>query len=397
MKSLCLISQHFYPSKASTAQLMTDLAIGLNKSGYRVSVFTSTPASQHEACLSSALDIYRSNTFFQEKKSILSKIIASLSFLFGGLYFIIFRMSPSTQLLIASNPPYAGILGVLFKVIRGGSYIFLLQDIFPDSAFLSGIMQKPGLLYRIMDKLIFLICKKSRNTIVLTSAMQTHLLNKYPKLKDMDKVEVIENWSIESIVPQEKANNPFACNEGLVNVFTVLYSGNMGRLHDIETILEAAQLLTEEPIQFLFIGDGPKKGLVEDYIARNKGSNVRLLPFQSREQLHLSLTACDVTLVSLIEGAETIVAPCKLYGMLASGRAIVAISTENSYIENMVVEYECGVNCPPGDANKLANTLKLLANQPQKVALLSSNAHKLYLEHYQVNRAISEYEKLLFT
>jgi hypothetical protein len=41
------------------------------------------------------------------------------------------------------------------------------------------------------------------------------------------------------LYPQPKATNPFAQQHGLDKIFTVLYSGNIGRLHDIETIAEA--------------------------------------------------------------------------------------------------------------------------------------------------------------
>jgi len=63
-------------------------------------------------------------------------------------------------------------------------------------------------------------------------------------------------------------------------------------------------------IQFVFIGDGAKLRLLEDYQKKFTLKNLLLLPFQPRELLSQTLTACDVALVSLVKGSEQIVAPC---------------------------------------------------------------------------------------
>jgi hypothetical protein len=109
MPPLTLISQHFHPSHASTAQLLTDLSLHLAQSGYPIQVFTSTPAS----------------TRLQQGHSIASKALASLTFLLSGLGYVL-RLPKTTPLLIASTPPYAGLLGLAFKYFKGGQYTFLL-------------------------------------------------------------------------------------------------------------------------------------------------------------------------------------------------------------------------------------------------------------------------------
>jgi glycosyltransferase involved in cell wall biosynthesis len=216
------------------------------------------------------------------------------------------------------------------------------------------------------------------------------------KHPDLTNLCIIENWSIENISITTKENNSFASEYGLDNKFTVLYSGNIGRLHDIETLVETIKKLnvTQPEIQFVFIGDGAKLKFLQDYREKFKLNNLLLLPFQPRELLSQTLTACDITLVSLVKGAEKIVAPCKLYGMLASGRAILSISEDHSYIHNLLVAGDCGINCPPGDSEQLTDILERLSKSPDKVKSMGLNSHKLYLEKYTVNRALAEYEAI---
>lgn len=387
---IVIISQYFYPSHASTAQLMTDLAKGLANCNYKVKVYTGT--SSHVQDLEQ-IQITRSPDPLQSSKSILGKLTSSLFFLVGALFYVIFYINKQDSLLIASNPPYSGILGIVFKFLKGGKYYFLLQDVFPESAILSKIVKPESKLIIFLNKLIYFICKNADKTIILSESMKKFMESKYPDLRNFN---VIENWSIEDIALSSKETNRFAKRYELDKKFTVLYSGNIGRLHDIETLAETIKILQtkQSHIQFVFIGDGAKLKLLQDYQHQFLLKNLLLLPFQPRELLHQTLTACDVSLVSLIKGAESVVAPCKFYGMLASGRAIVAISEPGSYIDQILKTGNCGINCPPGKAEQLADILDKLSQSPQEVQAMGLNAHKRYLEKYTLNRALAEYTAL---
>jgi glycosyltransferase involved in cell wall biosynthesis len=388
---IVIVSQYFYPSHASTSQLMTDLAMGLVDRNYDVRIYTGTPSSSLEF---DKVQIKRSPDLLQSSKSILGKLISSLFFLVGALFYVIFKVNKKDSLLIASNPPYSGIIGIVFKLLKGGKYYFLLQDVFPESAILSGIIKPESKLISFLNKLIYSICKNSEKTIILSESMKKLMESKYP---DLNNLCIIENWSIENISITTKENNDFANEYGLDKQFTVLYSGNIGRLHDIETLAETIKNLNvaQLNVQFVVIGDGAKLKLLEDYQHKFTLKNLLLLPFQPRELLSQTLTACDVALVSLVKGAEQIVAPCKLYGMLASGRAIVSISEQGSYIDNLLSSGDCGINCPPGDYEQLADILKTLSISPERVKTMGLNAHKLYLKKYTLNRALGEYEAVL--
>jgi glycosyltransferase involved in cell wall biosynthesis len=394
MQQITIFTQYFYPHHGATSQLMTDLAKGFSLLGYSVNVFTGSPADKTNSVSLNAIKITRSSSPIKSKNSIFSKIISSLFFLLGALTYIICHQPGNTPILIASNPPYAGILGICFKLIKRGKYYFIFQDIFPESAVILDIIQSDSLLFKMFDSLTYLICKYAKNVIVLNSSMQKLLSTKYPCFKN--KIIIIENWAIEDIPSCEKQNNKFAEKHNLAEIFTVLYSGNLGRMHDIESITEAAKILKDFPIQFVFIGDGIKTKLVKQVIQTYQLNNILLLPYQPRELLPLSLTACDISLVSLILGAESIVAPSKLYGMLAAGRGIIAISASNSYIDELLKTSGCGVNIPPNNPQQLANLIRELANDSQRVKVMGKNARQIYESRYTFQRALEEYQQILF-
>ena len=393
MKQISILTQYFYPSNSATAQLMTDLANGLSDHNYNLNIFTGTKSNLDVPDFLTQVEIIRAFYPVKSSTSIFSKISSSIFFLLGAVGYVMFNLSGNTPLLIASNPPYAGIIGILFNIVRRGKYYFLLQDIFPESAAMSGIMKQNSLLYKFFSKIIYLTYKYSEYIIVLSTSMQEFLEKKYPDLKT--KIKVIENWAIEDIPAVNKQENKFAKQHKLDEMFTVLYSGNLGRLHDIETITEAAKILKDEPIKFVFIGDGAKTKIVKQAIENYQLQNILLLPYRPRELLPLSLTACDISLVSLIPGAESIVAPSKLYGMLSAGRGIISISVPNSYIDKLLTNSGCGVNVPPDDPQQLADIIRQLASDNQRVKSMGEIARQLYETRYTFKRALEEYEKLI--
>ena len=99
---------------------------------------------------------------------------------------------------------------------------------------------------------------------------------------------MIPPWAdTDALVPIRSEENWFIKKEKLDKKFIVMYSGNHGRCHDIETVLETAKICTDENIIFYFIGDGIKKELVEDYITQNRPKNIRSIPYQEMSKLSI--------------------------------------------------------------------------------------------------------------
>lgn len=179
-------------------------------------------------------------------------------------------------------------------------------------------------------------------------------------------------------------------------MFTVLYSGNIGRCHDMDTILEAAEQLQNEPIQFVFIGDGAKRESCVDQISTLGLSNCQFLPYQEKQVLPYSLTAGDLSLVSISPGMEGLIAPSKLYSILAAGRPIAAICEPHSYLRQLLAEAKCGAAFNNGDGTGLAKFIRSLAIDTQ-LANRMGNAGRRYLKSNFTPEIIArQYSNLLY-
>jgi glycosyltransferase involved in cell wall biosynthesis len=173
-----------------------------------------------------------------------------------------------------------------------------------------------------------------------------------------------------------------------------MYSGNMGRAHDVETPLEAARRLRHRPdLRFVFVGDGVKRPLVE--AAARQLPNVALAPYQPREKLSQSLSAADVHLVTLSAGLAGLSEPSKLYGIMAAGRPAVFVGPAESEAARTLRREGAGLVVSPGDADGLVHALLELADDPERRQRIGGVARAALVARHERRVATRKFLDLL--
>ena len=389
MRRILLITEHFEPSSAATAQLMSDLAKGLHRRGWQITVLTATPGGVLN------IPVVRLNGpehTKSETRGVVGKALRGIRFLFGSFLWCLRHGRRGDGVLIVSNPPFIGLLGPLLQLSRGLPYVFIFQDLFPRSAVLSGMLSTTGAQTLLWQELMAQVCRRSSQTVVLSKAMKARLRQ---DLGHQVPLTVIHNWAVERGAQVERKDSDFAAKHGYSDRFCVQYSGNFGRLHDLITLLETARLLQQQAIQFVFIGGGAKQSQIEAYKNTFKLVNVLHLPYQPRQQLPESLAACDMAAISLIPGAEDTVAPSKFYGILASSRPVLLIARRSCDLAQLVINADCGLVVEPGETVELASQLLEISRQPNRVKAMGMNSLALYQQKFGLERSLRQYEAVL--
>lgn len=389
MRRILMITEHFEPSTGATAQLMSDLARGLHRRGWQITVLTATPGPELDIPVVRLNGLGSANS---QRRGVVGKTLHGLRFLLGSLLWCLRRCRRGDGFLIVSNPPFIGLLGPLLQLSRGLPYVFIFQDLFPRSAVLSGVLSSTSPLTLLWQELMAQACRHSSQTVVLSEAMETRLRR---DLACQLPLTVIHNWAVERGAATERKDSEFAAENGYIDRFCVQYSGNFGRLHDVHTLLETARLLQQQSIHFLFIGGGAKQNQIEAYIDNFNLKNVLQLPYQPRERLPHSLAACDMAAIGLIPGAEDTVAPCKFYGILASSRPVLLIARRSCDLAQLVLSEGCGLVVEPGEAAELAQQLLEISQQPDLVRTMGRRSLALYKRQFGLERSIARYEAVL--
>lgn len=401
MTKVSIITQFYPPDYAATGQLIEELANQLSQQKIKIQVITGQPAYGQQKTLAPSreqqtnLNVRRSLTSRFWPQRLRGRVINGLLFcLIAGLRLLKPRYRGDV-LLLTTEPPYLIFLGYLAKLIFRLPYVCLLYDLYPDVAVSLNVISENHWLTRLWNWLNEKIWRNAQGIIVLSSTMKERIVAKCPDIAD--KISVIPNWSDpDYITPKPKTENPFAIKHNLVQPFTVLYSGNMGRCHDMETIMATAWELKDEPIQFVFIGGGAKYNDCYHTVIKQWGlNNCLFLPFQPKKDLPNSLTACDLSLVTISKGMEGLVVPSKLYGFLAAGKPVAAVCEEHSYLSQILQEAGCGQTFVNGDSKGLADYIRFLATYREKVETMGQ-AGRRYLEtHFTPEVVAQQYAQVL--
>jgi colanic acid biosynthesis glycosyl transferase WcaI len=273
--------------------------------------------------------------------------------------------------LLFSNPPLLPWLGYALRRWRRRPYAVMIHDIYPDVLVRLKGLAENSLMTRVWRWLNRASYEQGDAVMTLGDCMAATLAGQFdPARTKVGRLEIIHPWADTTwLRPRPKAGNWFARSQAQVGKLTVMYSGNMGLGHDIETMLSAARRLrSARDIHFMFIGAGPKWQIVADHIRQEAPANVTLLPWQPEAVVPFSLAAADVALVSLESGAEGLAFPSKALAAMAAGSALLGLSHTPSDLQVLIEEFHCGLNIKPGDVEGLVQAI--LTFQDDKSFLL---------------------------
>ncbi|MFF2755783.1 glycosyltransferase family 4 protein [Psychrobacillus sp. NPDC058041] len=395
--------QYFYPEHVSSATLITELALGLKKRGLDVSVVCGYPQEyisnnfkikQVDEILE-GITIKRVKYTAYNNKSKFGRIFNFFS-LFLSMLMKLFYLRKFNMIIVYSNPPILPLVACLLKKIYGTEFIFVAFDVYPDNALKIKSIKENGIIHKLMKFINNCVYSNASNIVLLGNEMKDYVLNQNIA-KSSINLKVIPNWfSNEKMVQQT-----LVVNDEFIEIkenykFIVLYSGNMGAVQDMETILQGILNFKDHPdIFFVFSGHGSKVEYVKNFIEQNSIANCKVFGFLKGQDYSDVLSISSLCLVSLEKGIEGLGVPSKTYGYLAAGKPVLSIMRHDTDIVKDLAEYECGVNILQGDIVGFVNGINRYFMDFPLTKMESSNAKKLYKAKYTKDINIDKYYELI--
>ena len=225
--------------------------------------------------------------------------------------------------------------------MRGAHCVLLVHDVYPDLMTHAGMLRPDAMLSTDMLRCSAWLYRSVERVVVLGRDMEELIAGRIQGRRH--SIVLIPNFGdTDAIVPKPKSANSLLRKHGLQDRFVVQFSGNMGRSHGLEHLLEAAVTLAGSNVHFLFVGSGARRRWLVDECRQRWLSNVTILGYVAREELGESLNACDVTVISLAAGMAGVSVPSRLYNILAAGKPIIAAADAESELSRVVREERVG-------------------------------------------------------
>lgn len=157
------------------------------------------------------------------------------------------------------------------------------------------------------------------------------------------EVSIVPVWSDNKFFyPNHKDAHSFKINHKITEKFIVLYSGNLGKTHNIKIIPAIAEMIRNPDIVFLIIGDGEMKLWLKNELKVKNLKNCKLLPRQPVSVLPYSFASADIALVCQAKGISKLSVPSKTYNYMSSGLPLLCIAEEDSELSKLVSKYKNG-------------------------------------------------------
>jgi colanic acid biosynthesis glycosyl transferase WcaI len=280
--------------------------------------------------------------------------------------------------LAMTDPPVAGIAGAFIARMTGRPFVYNIRDLYPDMALGGGIV-RPNRWVDRWEEMHRRALREAARVIVLGDDMRDRIVSKgvLP-----DRVVVIRDGaSFPASLPER--SDPLVQKIRCGFSFVALHAGNLGFYGAWDSLLKAADILRNENIGLVFVGDGANRAALET--SAKSSPNVRFLPFFPFEQVPHVMMAGDVHIVTVRRGLEGVVVPSKLYSILAAGRPVLAVAAEGSDAARIVSESGCGISADPDDPAAIAAAILELRGDPNRLAQMGIRARETAAKYARVD------------
>ncbi len=402
-RKIALLCQHFFPELISTGMHMTELACALRSLGWFIQVYCAQPsisieeqnAQVPEEMEYRGIRILRVRALGSHRKNLLGRLVHGMSYLLSVAWAVFRDSGEMGGYLITTNPSILGAVGRCVGWFRRRPYIVIVYDVYPDVAVRLNLFKARSLFVRLWEMVVRFGLRGASGIVVIGRDMEK-LVRQKLRVGAGPPVYLIPNWSDEtnvSLLPHEASE--FRRRHVPDGYFVVQYSGNMALTHNIEPLIEAAEILRNEKVLFQFIGEGSKKKRLQE-MARDVGlQNVQFFPYQPLSELGQVLSAADASVVCLESCFTGVSVPSKTYGIMASGRPILGLVDPESEIGRTIIENGCGLVMPDPSGSEVADAIRGLLREPANTQRMGQNGYRAFLGKYTLTMAANRYSEVM--
>lgn len=330
---IAVVSIGSFDTQYSDYHIMRDIIVGLLERGHDVNLiqkqYLDIPQypKQFEKYLGNRLQVQSIRFEKKAKSNLKARYFADLSY-YMRVCRLMKKDKPDKVFLQSNNTAFFTVFYA--KHVLKRPLLYNEQDIFPENAFFAGILSESSLLYKVAHALQKYAYKNATALSTISDDMKSTIVSRYGIPED--KVHVIYNWGHEELKAHSEAENTFLQRyPKKPGEFRVVYAGNLGKMQNVELILESAALMKDEPdVSFYIVGSGANEEQLKTFAEEKELSNVTFVGMQPPEEVVDLYSAADVNLIPLQKGLIYAALPSKTADCLIAGKPIITCVDEES-------------------------------------------------------------------
>jgi glycosyltransferase involved in cell wall biosynthesis len=389
------------PDTSATAQILGDAAEYLAQCGWDVTIVTSRALYSDTTVVLpvgeriGGVTIVRTATPRFARANIALRTLSYLSFYLTSFVALLRYCDRDTVLVVKTDPPLLVVVATFAAGLRGAIVVHWVQDLYPEIAAAFGMRVAAGRIGDVLAALRDASFRRAARVVAIGELMRDRIAARgIPR----ERIAVIGNWSDDVAIVARADHSPDLRTALAIppEAFVLEYSGNLGRAHEYDTLLDAAERLKErDDVLFLFIGGGYALDQLKAAVAARGLQTFRFAPYQPRDQLSQSLGLGNAHWLSLRPEFEGLIVPSKVFGICAAGRAVVAVCDPTGEIPRILDDGGACLVVPPGDSEKLAETIVALAEDRARCVATGMRARAVLDDGHRRSHALAKWQALI--
>lgn len=349
MKRVLIHSLIFSPDGVSTAYLYNDIALRLQERGYDVVVLTTTPhfnivpeqvvkQPMHWKVLGFCkVSKFNGMTVLHvPQKKFKSTVLRLLGFVYWHIVsFFIGLTIKHVDLILSPSPPLTvGWMNLGLAKLKGCKVVYNVQEIYPDILKLKG-----GITLKFLRWMEHKVYNGSDAVTTIDKVFHDTIVDRFV---DKSKLHIIPNF-VDTELYHEVSGFKFQDSSLFPETDSIklLYAGNIGHAQSWEPLIELADRTRDLNVDYIVIGEGAKRGYVEEEIQKRGLEKLHLLPYQPRELMPTILSYSDTSFIFMAPEMDGDGFPSKVYTIMACQRPMLILSGENTPIVNFLKDKGC--------------------------------------------------------
>lgn len=369
---ILFIKQLFNPEPTAKS---LDFALELKKRGHEVQVLTGFPSYPLGKIYSGykqklwqrenmhGIEVIRVPIYPNHSDSGAKRMLHYLSYAFSAAFLGPFLVKKPDVAFVYQGAIPVGIPATVFKWFRGVPFLYDINDLWPETVAVSGMMKNSKLL-RLIEKWCNFNYRQAAKITVATPGFKKKLIGKGV---NPEKIEFVPNWSRDKYRTdslEEKMKNKYFP----VDKFNILYAGNIGVVQSLDVILEVAKQFKEEnnsKINFILLGGGADEKRLKKKKEKWQLENVQFIDRVAGDEVVKYLNSADTLLVHLKNtDLFKITIPSKILSYLRTGKPILLGLKGNA--ADIIRLSGAGLLFEPQNAKDLKQQVSTLSNLSQK-------------------------------
>lgn len=387
------VSQYFPPEMGAPAARVSELARAWAAAGHEVCVLTGFPnhptgvvPPEYRGKLRQrerwgAVEVLRTWVYATANRGIARRSLAFVSWAASSVVLgALDRGVREADVVVATSPQFLCAVGgfVLARVL-GAPYVLEIRDLWPQSIVEVGALPARHPIVLALEQVERFLYREADLLVSVTDSFC-----EVWKRQGIDpaKMRVVKNGVDLRLFEPRPRDDETRARLGLEGKFVVAYIGTHGMAQRLDTLLDAAALLRDDPeIHVLLVGEGAER---ERLVARARAeglANVTLLGQQPREAIPGLVAASDLVAVLLrrTELFEKVI-PSKMFEVMGSARPMVL--GVRGEAEALLHAAGAGWAVPPEDPRALADAIRRAKADPDECRRRGEAGRAYVCEHY---------------